>query len=81
MTMKTEIRDGKTHYWLACDQAGCATEQPDVALSEQFCLTTAAQMGWRTDPNSRKDFCQDHVPTAEVALGHAFVKPDKVARA
>ena len=80
MTMKSEQRGPQTHYWLECDQPSCPTKQADAAISAQFCLSTAGQMGWRTDPASNKDYCPDHVGTAEVSLGHAFVTPDKVAR-
>jgi hypothetical protein len=80
MTMKSEVQGGNMHYWLTCDQAGCATAQPDVAISIPFCLTTAAGMGWRTDPASKKDFCSDHVASAETSIGHAFVHPDQVPR-
>ena len=47
MTMKSEQRGDHTHYWLECDAANRPTKQPDVALSAEFCLTTAGQMGWR----------------------------------
>ena len=80
MTMHTVQRDGQTHFWLDCDQPGCSIKQPDAALSQEFCLSTAGQMGWRSDPDSNKDYCPDHVPSAEVSIGHAFVKPDKIAR-
>ena len=80
MAMKTMQRDGKTHYWLECDRPGCPNKQPDAALSQDFCLKTAGQMGWRSDPDSNKDYCSDDVPSAEVSIGHAFVKPDKIAR-
>jgi hypothetical protein len=81
MTTNTAQRNGgQTHYWLACDQASCGHKQVDAALSPEFCLSTAAQMGWRSDPNTNKDYCPDHVPVAELDIGHAFVKPDKIAR-
>ena len=80
MTLKTTERDGQTHYWLACDQGTCQIKQPDAALSSAFCLQSAGDMGWRTDPDTKKDYCPDHVAPAEYAIGHAFVKPDQVAR-
>ena len=80
MTMRSEQRGAHTHYWLECDRVGCATKQPDVALSVQFCLETAGQMGWRSDPDTNKDYCPDDVPAAELTIGHAVVKPDKIVR-
>jgi hypothetical protein len=80
MTMKSEQRGDHTHYWLECDAASCATKQPDVALSAEFCLTTAGQMGWRSDPDTKKDYCPNDVPRAENSIGHAVVTPDKITR-
>jgi hypothetical protein len=36
-------------------------------------------MGWRSDPDTKKDCCPDHVSAAELSFGHAVVKPDKIA--
>ena len=80
MTLKTTQRDGQTHYWLACDQGSCGNKQPDAAITQSFCLSSAADMGWRTDPDTNKDYCSDQVAPAEYAIGHAFVKPHQIAR-
>ena len=80
MTMKSQPKDGQTHYWLECDQGSCPNKQADAAISAQFCLSTAGQMGWRSDPATGKDYCPAHVPGAELDFGHAFVAPDRIAR-
>ena len=67
MTTKSTQRDGQTHYWLVSDQGTCQIKQPDAAVSAGFCLTSAGDMGWRTDPDTNKDYCPDHVAPAEYA--------------